>query len=228
PPALEAPSARRRSILTGRTKVSFLCRRFGSGPNPEFLLYEEFLPSRNLIVSSVEYLGHQNRSSFGSGVQLLPETGVVIQNGGGSIQEVGAADILVAIPTYNNADTIRPLMKAAQSGVLQFSTYKTAIMQADGGSDDSTLQIAKDALNGWPNVIQLSYPLYPVHRLAISSYAIPGRDSAFQTIFSTAQRLGVQACCIIEPGIKSVTPDWIGSLVQPVLESSFDFVAPQY
>src|SRR5262249_24888796 len=169
-----------------------------------------------------------NRTSSGTGVRLLPETGVLIQNGGGPFQEVGAADILVGIPTYNNADTIGPLVKAIQSGVLHFSTHKTVIMQADGGSDDSTLQSAKDALGNWPNLIQISYPLYPVHKLAVSSQVIPGRDSAFQAIFSTAERLGAQACCIIEPGIKTVTPDWIGSLVQPVLESGFDFVAPQY
>ena len=158
----------------------------------------------------------------------MPETGVVIQNSDGSIQEVGAADILVGIPTYNNADTIRPLMRAAQNGAVQFSSYKAVVMQADGGSVDSTVQSARDALGNWPNLIQVSYPLYPVHRLAVSSQSIPGRDSAFQTIFSTAERLGVQACCIIEPDIKTVTPDWIGSLVQPVLESGFDFVAPRY
>src|SRR5262245_23810780 len=119
-------------------------------------------------------------------------------------------------------------MKAARSSVLQFSNYKPVIMQADGGSDDLTLQRARDALSNWPNLIQISYPLYPVHKLAVSSQAIPGRDSAFQTIFSTAERMGARACCIIEPGIKSVSPDWIGSLVQPVLESGFDFVSPQY
>jgi hypothetical protein len=58
----------------------------------------------------------------------LPESGVLIQSGGGSIQEIGAADILVGIPTYNKADTIGPLVQAARSGVLQFPTYKTVIM----------------------------------------------------------------------------------------------------
>jgi hypothetical protein len=151
----------------------------------------------------------------------------VMQDGSTSIEEVGAADILVAIPTYNNADTIVPLVKAARSSALQFPEYRTVIMQADGGSDDSTLQSARDALNG-SNFIQTSYPLYPVHKIALSSHEIPGRDSAFQTIFSTAERLGAQACCVIEPGLKSVPPEWIGSLVQPVLESGYDFVAPQY
>jgi hypothetical protein len=150
-----------------------------------------------------------------------------MQDGSASIEEVGAADILVAIPTYNNADTIVPLVKAARSSALQFPEYRTVIMQADGGSDDSTLQSARDALNG-SNFIQTSYPLYPVHKIALSSHSIPGRDSAFQTIFSTAERLGAQACCVIEPGLKSVPPEWIGSLVQPVLESGYDFVAPQY
>jgi hypothetical protein len=152
----------------------------------------------------------------------------VMQNGSASIEEVGAADILVAIPTYNNADTIVPLVKAARNGALQFPEYRTVIMQADGGSEDSTLRSARDALNGSSNFIQTSYPLYPVHKIAVSSHAIPGRDSAFQTIFSTAERLGAQVCCVIEPGLDSVPPQWIGSLVQPVLESGYDFVAPQY
>jgi hypothetical protein len=151
-----------------------------------------------------------------------------VQNGSASIQEVGAADILVGIPTYNNADTIVPLLMAARSSAMQFRGLRTVIMQADGGSDDSTLQSAKDALSGWSNFIQVSYPLYPVHKLAVSAHAIPGRDSAFQTILSTAEHLGAQACCVIEPGIKSVPPEWIGSLIQPILESGFDFVAPQY
>src|SRR5215467_6105276 len=151
-----------------------------------------------------------------------------MQNGGATIQDVGAADILVGIPTYNNADTIVPLINAARTGVMQFPEHRTVIMQVDGGSEDSTLQSARTALNGWSNFIQTSYPLYPIHKIAVSSHAIPGRDSAFQTIFSTAERLGAQACCVIEPGLKSVPPEWIGSLVQPVLESGFDLVAPQY
>src|SRR6516162_8323295 len=115
-----------------------------------------------------------------------------MQNGSAPVPEVGAADILVGIPTYNNADTIVSLVKAARTGALQFPGYRTVIMQADGGSDDSTLQSARDALSGGSNFIQVSYPLYPVHKLAVSSHAIPGRDSAFQTIFSTAERLGAQ------------------------------------
>jgi hypothetical protein len=165
---------------------------------------------------------------FGSGVQPVPKSSVLVQNASASIQEAGAADILVGIPTYNNAETIVPLLKAARSGAMQFQGRRTVIMQADGGSDDSTLQSAKDALSGWSNFIQVSYRLYPVHKLAVSSHAIPGRDSAFETIFSTAEHLGAQACCVIEPGIKSIPPEWIGSLVQPILESGFDFVAPQY
>ena len=95
----------------------------------------------------------------------------VMQDGSASIEEVDAADILVAIPTYNNADTIVPLVQAARSGALQFPDYRTVIMQADGGSDDSTLKSARDALNGCSNFIQTSYPLYPVHKIALSSHA---------------------------------------------------------
>ena len=87
----------------------------------------------------------------------MPETGILIQSGG-QTQEIVTADILIAIPTYNNADTIGSLVRAARNGVLQFSTYKTAIMLADGGSEDSTLERAREALGGGENLIQVLYP----------------------------------------------------------------------
>ena len=80
----------------------------------------------------------------------MPESGVLIQSAGEVIQEIGTADILVAIPTYNNADTIGPLLRAAQTAVLQFSAYKTVILQTDAGSGDSTVEQARGRRGQFP------------------------------------------------------------------------------
>src|SRR5262245_50686592 len=144
-----------------------------------------------------------------------------------AILEQRTADILIAILTFNNEETIEAVLRAARTALLQFPQRRVVIAQVDGGSSDSTTQRAKDCLAGESYFAQLSYPVYPVHRLEVSHHSVPGKDSAYRTIFSLAEELDVQACCIVG-GDAPVTPDWIASLVQPVLDSGFDLAAPFY
>src|SRR5262245_61739011 len=137
------------------------------------------------------------------------------------------ADILIAIPSFNNEETIGAVLNAARTALLQFPQRKALIAQIDGGSSDSTLQRAKDTLQGETSFAQVSYPVYPVHQLEGSHHSVPGKDSAYHTIFFLAEELDVQGCCIIG-GDAVVTPDWIASLLQPVLEMGFDLAAPFY
>src|SRR5262249_8596142 len=109
---------------------------------------------------------------------------------------MSAADLLIAIPTYNNADTIGSVVQAARAALLQFPQRKAMIAQVDGGSSDSTLQRAKASVDGEECFTQLSYPLYPFHGLD-AYHPVPGRESAYRTIFSLADELGVTACCVV-------------------------------
>src|ERR1700746_211647 len=55
---------------------------------------------------------------------------------------VGEVDILVGLRTHNNADTIEPVIRAIQSGILQcFPRERVAIVNADGGSQDKTPEL---------------------------------------------------------------------------------------
>src|SRR5262249_19565048 len=119
------------------------------------------------------------------------------------------------------------VLSAARTALLQFPQRKVVIVHADGGSSDSTMQRAKDTLQGESGFAQVSYPLYPVHRLEGSHHPVPGKANAYRTIFFLAEELNAEACCIVA-GDAAVTPDWIASLVQPVLETGFDLAAPFY
>ena len=144
-----------------------------------------------------------------------------------AIQEQGAADILIAILTFNNEETIGTVLHATRAALLQFPQRKVVIAHVDGGSSDSTTQRAKDSLAGESYFTQLSYPVYPVHRLEVSHHSVPGKDNAYRTIFSLAEQLSVDACCIVG-GDAALTPDWIASLVHPIVDAGCDLAAPFY
>jgi hypothetical protein len=70
--------------------------------------------------------------------------------------------------------------------------------------------------------------MFPVHRLSVPYRGIPGKGSAFRTIFRAAEVLGVRACAVVDADLRSITPEWIQLLVEPVLEHGVDYVAPYY
>jgi hypothetical protein len=157
----------------------------------------------------------------------MANTGVISDKPPETAAKQGTVDLVVGIPTYNDAETIGPLLKTAQAALAQFSTYRCVVLQADGGSTDGTVEIAKSAA-GDDGLVQISYPLYPIHKLAISYSALPGRESAYRSILSAAQDMGSKACCLVDPDAQSLTSDWISLLVHPIVELDFDFIAPQY
>src|SRR5438477_195257 len=157
----------------------------------------------------------------------MAQVDVIAERTQPAIREQRTADIVIAIPTFNNEETIGAVLSAARTALLQFPQRKAVIVQADGGSSDSTMQRAKDSLRGEACFAQVSYPIYPVHQLDVSHHSVPGKDSAYRTIFFLAEELDAHVCCIVG-GDAGVTPDGIASLVQPVLETGFDLAAPFY
>ena len=58
------------------------------------------------------------------------------------LMSVGEADLLVAIPTYNNAGTIGQTVQAIEDSYQQnFVRDRVAILNVDGGSSDQTPEI---------------------------------------------------------------------------------------
>ena len=52
-----------------------------------------------------------------------------------AVRRLGGADIVVGIPSYNNAGTIRHVVQAAEAGASKyFPQSRTVIINSDGGS----------------------------------------------------------------------------------------------
>jgi glucosylglycerate synthase len=157
----------------------------------------------------------------------MAEANMIAESARPAIQQRSTADVLIAVTTFNNESTIGAVLKAARTALLQFPQYRGLILQMDGGSDDATIKRAKEALPDEVTFAQERYPLYPLHRLQISHHSVPGKDNAYRAIFTLSKELDAKACCIVG-GDAMLTPDWIASLIQPVLETGFDLAAPSY
>lgn len=120
-------------------------------------------------------------------------------------------------------------MRAAQAGVTKyFPDAKAILVNSDGGSTDGTQEIvARTAIDDFnPLLIRRSQDMFS--KIVTPYHGLPGKGSAFRTMFDIARRLGVKACAVVDSDLRSITPEWIDLLIRPVLELEFDFVTPHY
>ncbi len=144
------------------------------------------------------------------------------------VREIAQADILVGIPSFNNAATIGHVVKAVIAGLAKYFPDQRAILvNSDGGSTDGTTEaVASASVDLGPMLITDRQSL--LHRIITPYPGIPGKGSAFRTVFEVARRLNVKACAVVDADVRSITPEWIELLLQPVLNEGFDYVAPYY
>jgi glycosyltransferase involved in cell wall biosynthesis len=142
---------------------------------------------------------------------------------------IKTADILVGIPSYNNARTIGHVVRAVQAGLAKyFPERKAVIVDSDGGSTDGTAELVRNsAIENYQSIL-LHHRVEPVFKMAVPYHGIAGKGSAFRTIFELAEALNVQACAVVDSDLRSITPEWVELLLKPVLLEGFDYVAPLY
>ena len=147
----------------------------------------------------------------------------------GQIEKVGSADIVVGIPSYNNARTIGHVVRAVQAGLAKyFPEQRAVIVNSDGGSADGTTEVVQKTSVEDFGAILLHHRIEPISKIAFPYSGIPGKGSAFRAIFEIAQTLEAKACVVVDSDLRSITPEWIELLVKPVLGGGFDYVAPLY
>jgi glycosyltransferase involved in cell wall biosynthesis len=145
------------------------------------------------------------------------------------LERIKSADILIGIPSFNNARTIGHVVRAVQAGLAKYFPDRTAVLvDSDGGSSDGTIDIVQDATIENYQSILLHHRVAPVLKMAIPYHGMPGKGSAFRTVFEIADALSVKACAVVDSDLRSITPEWVELLLKPVLEEGFDYVAPLY
>jgi glycosyltransferase involved in cell wall biosynthesis len=145
------------------------------------------------------------------------------------VDDIRQADILVGIPSYNNAPTIGHVVRAVQAGLAKyFPDSKAVLVNSDGGSTDGTTEVVRNTVIEDFNSVLLHHRVRPLFKLATPYHGIPGKGSAFRTIFELAAALDVKACAVVDSDLRSITPEWLELLIKPVLSGEFDYVAPLY
>jgi glycosyltransferase involved in cell wall biosynthesis len=145
------------------------------------------------------------------------------------LKEIGQADIIIGIPSFNNHDTIAHVVRAVQAGVTKYFQDMTAVLvNSDGGSTDGTQEIVEQTMieDFQPLLIPRRRDLFS--KITTPYHGLPGKGSAFRTVFEIARQLQAKACAVVDSDLRSITPEWIDLLVRPVLEGGFDFVNPYY
>lgn len=153
-----------------------------------------------------------------------PETQLAVEPPpGGPVQQ---ADLLVAVPTYNNADTV-DAVAAAAAGALRgaLADVPAALLAADAGSADDT--VGRLAATGLP-LVQVAYQAPAGERVTVPFHGVPGRGAALRAVLEAAQRLGARALVVLEADCVSVTAGWIERLARPILDGKADFVSAAY
>ena len=134
------------------------------------------------------------------------------------LRQISNVDILVAIPCFNNEDTIEYVVQQAGIGLSRyFPDQKCAVFVCDGGSLDDT----RERVYGTPT------PEGILKRVTIYR-GLPGKGSSLRGVFELVMLSKAKAAAMVDSDLSSITPEWIQSLIQPVLERSAGFVAPYY
>jgi hypothetical protein len=142
---------------------------------------------------------------------------------------VTAADVVIGIATYNDADGIGQGLRAAQVACARLAGDATCILvQADGQSNDGTVDRALEVEATAAPLLQITYPLDAVDRLSGPYRGVPAKGSAVRAVFETARRLNAKVCAIVDVDVGQFADGWLDALVRPVLERDQDFVAPYY
>ena len=142
---------------------------------------------------------------------------------------VGEVDILVGLPTHNNAKTIEPVIRAIQTGILQcFPRERAVIVNADGGSQDRTPELIVGASIDDVWSVSKVYALRTLHSITTRYASSPEPGTALRTILAAADLLHAKACVVFSPDSTTIEPDWLQRLVRPVYNDNFDLVSPIY
>jgi hypothetical protein len=134
------------------------------------------------------------------------------------LAEIGAADILIGIPTYKNARSIAHVARTAAAALAQYlPRLRGAVAIVDGGSSDETVPVASS--------VELPSG---IRRVVTTYQGMQGKGSAVRAIFEMGRVLRAQLIIVLEADVQTLTPEWVHELAQPILAKEYSLVLPSY
>jgi glycosyltransferase involved in cell wall biosynthesis len=126
------------------------------------------------------------------------------------------AELIVAIPSYNEADSISyPVFQVSEGLFRYFPDKTTVIINCDNNSPDNTKKTFLEAPAKVPKIYISTEP------------GVKGKGNNFRNLFQKVVDLEAKAIIVVDADVKSITPEWIKHLADP-LYNGFAYVAPLY
>jgi hypothetical protein len=145
------------------------------------------------------------------------------------LMAVGQVDILVGLPTLNNANTVGEVARAVHASfATHFRRQRTLLLNCDGGSEDGTPEIVRGASLKEEETLVAREALRTIHRVSAPYHGQPGKGPALRSLFAVAELVQAKAIAVYDPDVTSLTADWVERLTGPVWRGEADFVAPVF
>ncbi len=125
-------------------------------------------------------------------------------------------DVIVGIPSYNEAATIGFVAEQASEGLAHyFPDKKSIIVNVDNHSSDKT----KEAFLNSKTSVKKKYISTPKD--------VRGKGHNFLNLFKYAVEVDADIIIVVDADLKSINKDWMDLLGRPV-KDGYDFVTPLY
>ena len=145
------------------------------------------------------------------------------------LMAVGQVDILVGLPTLDNAATIIDVVRAIHLCFTRdFPRLRTVMINSDGGSTDGTPELIRAASFTEADMVQTSHSLRTLHRVVAPYHGLPGKLTALRTIFAAAELTQAKVLVIVDPDGPATSPERVTELITPIPRSEVEFLAPRY
>jgi hypothetical protein len=136
--------------------------------------------------------------------------------------DVRKVDLVVALPSFNQASTVVPVVHTIVAGLKSaFGHASILFLNADVGSQDGTPDLVRQTVGDLlpfasirPNTEGMSGSTFALNRFSYSG--MPAREEAFRSVFAVTRRLQAGACIVLDPIVRSVTAEWVSLLAHPV------------
>ncbi|MFO7459749.1 MAG: hypothetical protein R6X07_03930, partial [Desulfatiglandales bacterium] len=112
--------------------------------------------------------------------------------------KIKKAELVVAVPSYNEADSIAyPVFHASEGLFRYFPEKGSVIINCDNNSPDDTKRVFLDTPTKVPKLYISTPP------------GVKGKGNNFKNLFRKVVELDAKAVVVVDADLKSITPEWI-------------------
>lgn len=131
-------------------------------------------------------------------------------------EEVRKADIVVGIPSLNEAASMAHTVEQVSLGLTTyFGDLAAVIVNCDNSSTDGTREAFFSAPCKVPRIYASTAP------------GVVGKGNNLRNLFKIVADLKADAACVVDADVATISPKWIKNLCEPLL-NDYGYVTPIY